>query len=534
MPNSLADWVPGRRFTVGRDFITTRSGAALRLGIEYEVLPTIGTLWRFREDRTQNWSCLEVEVLQEILPFATWVADVTAGQRAEWRPGRWFTMSSQNRSNGLFLIPGEMWKVVDDTHVQWEYSNRLNSITNRDSILRSVDWECGWTVGRLFKFKSIPAGIPDGDEAEVGLSYRIISPGVFESVDGEQRWEFPGELFKNVRQAITFIRPAAEEFIAGRKFVMLEDFETTNWEFEQSDEFEILRASATRIVVKFAGDREETISTAIQEQLLTRVNLTPPLPCWEEIGSKFQVTVPDRNYGLVPGITYQVIRIHSRDWVVGFADNRGNSREVTIVPGLFDQASIKWKFNNNRIKFTDLSKDLQNLLKQNPAGKFTRGFVAAELNIAPANDKTPTTEEGWIEWVESTPVKSIAHRFPDAPTRNNPAAELVPEPRAPIVVELPTLTGENHMVRVEVQESVSGYTNWTRRDYYEGEIPVPIEVICGNPDEFIRWVSNNVADHLDSQDGEEQEGDREVTDSSDRLVRHTNVGEVLTALNNEH
>lgn len=153
-----------------------------------------------------------------------------------------------------------------------------------------------------------------------------------------------------------------------------------------------------------------------------------------------------------------------------------------------------------------ISAELARLVYQHPGAKLVRGLVRAELGIAPPRDQTPTTSEGWFEFIKSTPP---------------PAAPPKPKER--------TIN-----VRVEAEERVYGHSRWSRMDHFDGTIPVPEDLLReGDRDEIEDWLRDHIEEYLDRDYGEEDNGDSDTDDSDSIRLLETNLDEVLARLEGE-
>ena len=149
---------------------------------------------------------------------------------------------------------------------------------------------------------------------------------------------------------------------------------------------------------------------------------------------------------------------------------------------------------------TPISPDLARLIFQHPAVALVRGLVRAELGIAPPRDQTPTTAEGWFEFVKSTPL-----------------------PPPPAKAKERTID-----VRVEAEEQLYGHSHWSRTDYFDGTIPVPADLLRGgDQDEIEEWIRDHVEDYLERDYGEENCGDSDTDGSEGVRLLETNLDEVL-------
>jgi hypothetical protein len=153
-----------------------------------------------------------------------------------------------------------------------------------------------------------------------------------------------------------------------------------------------------------------------------------------------------------------------------------------------------------------ISPDLARLIIQHPTAALVRGLIRAELRIAPPSDKTPTTPEGWFEFVKSTPLPPPATKAKER-----------------------TID-----VRVEAEEQLYGHTHWGRMDRFAGTIPVPEDLLReGDQDEIEDWIRDHVEDYLDRDYGEENSGDSDTDDSNGVRLLETNLDEVLACLQGE-
>ena len=153
-----------------------------------------------------------------------------------------------------------------------------------------------------------------------------------------------------------------------------------------------------------------------------------------------------------------------------------------------------------------ISPDLARLIIQYPTAALVRGLVRAELGIAPPRDQTPTTAEGWFEFVKSTPL-------PAPPTK---AKERTID------------------VRVEAEEQVYGHSHWSRMDHFDGTIPVPEDLLReGDQDEIEDWIRDHIEGYLDRDYGEEDSGDSDTDGSDGVRLLETNLDEVLARLEGE-
>ena len=151
-----------------------------------------------------------------------------------------------------------------------------------------------------------------------------------------------------------------------------------------------------------------------------------------------------------------------------------------------------------------ISPDLARLIIQYPTVALVRGLVRAELGIAPPRDQMPTTAEGWLEFVKSTPL-------PAPPTKEK------------------TID-----VRVEAEEQLYGHSHWSRTDHFEGTIPVPEDLLRErDQNEIENWIRDHIEDYLDRDYGEENSGDSNTDDSDGVRLLETNLDEVLARLEGE-
>lgn len=153
-----------------------------------------------------------------------------------------------------------------------------------------------------------------------------------------------------------------------------------------------------------------------------------------------------------------------------------------------------------------ISPDLARLIIQYPAAALVRGLVRAELGIAPPRDKTPTTAEGWFGFVKSTPLP------------------------APV-----TKAKERTIdVRVEAEEQLYGHSHWSRRDRFDGVIPIPEDLLReGDQDDIADWIREHIEEYLDRDYGDEDCGDSDTDDSDGVRLLETNLDEVLAQLEGE-
>jgi hypothetical protein len=152
-----------------------------------------------------------------------------------------------------------------------------------------------------------------------------------------------------------------------------------------------------------------------------------------------------------------------------------------------------------------ISADLARLIIQHPTATLVRGLVRAELGIAPPRDQTPTTAEGWFEFVRLTPL---------------------PAP--------PRKTERTIDVRVEAEEQVFGHSHWSRMDHFDGTIPIPEDLLReGDQDEIEEWIRDHIETYLDRDYGEENSGDSDTDDSDGVRLLETNLDEVLARLEGE-
>lgn len=153
-----------------------------------------------------------------------------------------------------------------------------------------------------------------------------------------------------------------------------------------------------------------------------------------------------------------------------------------------------------------ISPDLARLINQYPMATLVRGLVRAELGIAPRRDQTPTTAEGWFEFVKATPLP--------APVTNTQERTID--------------------VRVEAQEQVYGHSHWSRMDRFEGTIPVPEDVLReGDQVEIEEWIRDHIEEYVERDYGEEDCGDSDTDDSDGIRLLETNLDEVLARLEGE-
>jgi hypothetical protein len=149
-----------------------------------------------------------------------------------------------------------------------------------------------------------------------------------------------------------------------------------------------------------------------------------------------------------------------------------------------------------------MSPDLARLIIQHPTAVLVRGLVRAELGIAPPRDQTPTTAEGWFEFLRLTPLPA-------------------PPGKAERTID----------VRVEAEQQLYGHSHWSRMDHFEGTIPVPEDLLReGDQDEIEDWIRDHIEDYLDRDYGEEDSGDSDTDDSEGVRLLETNLDEVLARL----
>ncbi len=202
---------------------------------------------------------------------------------------------------------------------------------------------------------------------------------------------------------------------------------------------------------------------------------------------------PIRNY--IPGILYEVAKFG----MIRVAHDPFRGR----VASQFWQSSewerylllqnLQWEDE----KPSKVSNGLRRFIEQNPTSKFVRGFVRQEMGIVPEKDKTPTTSEGWFEYIDKTEVVRPAGA---KQSMNGQHESTVP-------------------IEVEATQRVYGSTSFSRTDDWTGIIDVPVRIVDAGRDAVVRFIQDHYEDFLERDYGEENHGDSSDDESENIVVQ---------------
>lgn len=214
---------------------------------------------------------------------------------------------------------------------------------------------------------------------------------------------------------------------------------------------------------------------------------------------------PIRNY--IPGILYEVakfgmIRVAHDPFRGRVASQFWQSSESERYLLL---QNLQWEDE----KPSKVSNGLRRFIEQSPESKFVRGFVRQEMGIVPEKDKTPTTAEGWFEYIDKTEVVA---RPAGAKLSANGAQQ--GEPTLPI--------------EVEGTQLCYGSANFSRVDTWNGIIEVPVGIIDRGRDDIVRFIRENFEDYLEREYGETDYGDTQDDESESLRIRVSDIDRVIS------
>lgn len=209
-----------------------------------------------------------------------------------------------------------------------------------------------------------------------------------------------------------------------------------------------------------------------------------------------------------------------------------------------------------------ISPVLKRMIEQDPESPMIRAMVRVEMGITPPKAEIPTTAKGWMEFIDKTePVVAAPVTGQDgermvrrlermreviaatpadpatfvAPTTTNIAQWAVAGPGttaatpADFMVAQPPRR-EEIAIRVRGHIRVHGRTYFSRTDYYEGEMMVPIDVIQQGEEAIMDYLHNYIGDQLEARRGEEEYGDSDIDDDDGIVVEEHNVNRVIRGL----
>lgn len=524
------EWRDGRLFIVTRAINTPHSGASFT---DKHVMKALASrpgmanqfYYSYLEGGSE-WRVSKEELITEVWPHIVWIPEVTPELLAEFRPNRWFMFTHPRRGRRDYeFFKGEMLQVLDGVNIARRETNASRmDIGNFVTYIPIIDWSCGWNLGKLFKFHTVPSLWTGRHIPTIGVHYKVGAGLTFVCPKTGRVFTFEEKDLRIMIRSLEWIRSSKEEFEFGRKFKLVTELDTHQIGVDEGERGEIVETRGNEVKVIWGEDANEFdwLSTELQEELLPVIIFDNTLPGWGVVGSKFSITKRDPRGFFSQGSKWEVVSSRPLEGMVSIrVEGGGSLRDISFLS--IDSDIILWRKLSNRIRFTDLNLDLQNLIRQSPTSPFVRGFLRVVMGVAPSVADTPTTTDDWIAYIERTiPIVFGDPLGSGRPERVLPTVETGRTTTTAQPVE------ETRLLRVELSQVMDGYQFWRRVDHLEGDIAVPISILRRGAEAILSYIRQTpYRDTLHEIEGEPVWGDSEVTDLGDLSLSYSNLEEVI-------
>ena len=181
-----------------------------------------------------------------------------------------------------------------------------------------------------------------------------------------------------------------------------------------------------------------------------------------------------------------------------------------------------------------ISPVLQRLIKQDPESPLIRPFVELAVGSVPERSETPETADKWMEFINTIPAPVQPAPTAGTGTSSGVFTTTAVDWNALANTEILQIEEETRSIRIEARREISGQVGFSRNEYYQGEIEVPVSVLARGSEQVLLWITDNLYDYIDPENGDTEYYEEEVTDTGRLRFQDHNISLVVTNFNRQN